>query len=328
MFETIQRAVHAQIIPGAVVAVEKGKDRTIEVFGKKHPRINNEPMKQDTQFDIASLTKVVAGVPIVFHLIARGRLQLDQPVAEVLPDWRESRVTIRHLLQHTSGLKADHPTKYEGFEREAIYKDLMQSPLQSTPGAQRVYSDLGMMMLYYACTSVMDIPYEEYFIQHVARPLGLKNTRFLPNQIGPIAATEYDPVRGSYKHGVVHDEKAERMGGVSAHAGLFSTVSDLLTFLSMMKQDGAKLFDAALIREAKAGLGFEVEGTTYRHTGFTGVHMWGDDRHDLRMVLLTNRVHFGRQVSIQSLRKQIDDAIKQKWASATSDSPIRNIDCK
>nr|WP_239575311.1 serine hydrolase domain-containing protein [Geomicrobium sediminis] len=326
MFESIHRAIHDKIIPGAVVAVEKGSDRTIEVFGKKHPRINDELMRRDTQFDIASLTKVVAGLTIVFHLIERGRLQLDQPVAEVLPDWTEPRVTIRHLLQHTSGLKADHPAKYEGFNPEAIYKDLMQSPLQTTPGTERVYSDLGMILLYYVCSSVMDISYEDYFIHHVARPLGLKATTFLPNRLEPIAATEYDFVRGGYKHGIVHDEKAERMGGVSAHAGLFSTASDLLTFLSMIKNDGAKRFDAALVREAKAGLGFEVSGTTYRHTGFTGVHMWGDDSLDLRAVLLTNRVHFGRQVSIQSLRKQVDDAIKQKWASATSDSPTRNID--
>ncbi|GAK08913.1 serine hydrolase [Geomicrobium sp. JCM 19038] len=171
-----------------------------------------------------------------------------------MTDWTDPRVTIRHLLQHTSGLKADHPTKYEGFNPEEIYKDLMQSPLQSTPGTKRVYSDLGMMLLYYVCSSVMDISYEDYFLHHVARPLGFKDTTYLPNRLEPIAATEYDFARGVYKHGIVHDEKAERMGGVSAHAGLFSTASDLLTFLSMMKQDGAKLFDAALFEKRKLDL--------------------------------------------------------------------------
>ena len=179
------------------------------------------------------------------QLFDAGKLQLDTPVADYLPRFRQSGkegVTIRHLLTHTSGL-IPYRRFYETgtVVREALIDSVLAESLEYEPGTEMRYSDFSMISLMLVIERITGQPFDEYAEEHIFEPLGMHDTGFMssgsPNP--DVVPTEHDRTfRRRLVQGEVHDETAWILGGVSGHAGLFSTAEDLTKFAHMLLEEG------------------------------------------------------------------------------------------
>ena len=256
----IDKAIAGAEIPGAVVLARMPREGELlehcSVRGLAAVRPERVPMTRETVFDVASLTKPIATGTALLWNLHEGRLELDAPVAKVLPVFAErdkEAVTLRHLLTHSSGLKpwrAFHELLLErerktgetwlGTEagRELILDRVLRSGLVHGPGEAAVYGDLDFIALGAVVEAVEGRRLDAVVRDRVAEPLGLGDTRFFPLADGRpadpvrrrIAATENCPWRERMLWGEVHDPNASAMGGVAGHAGLFSTADDLMRF--------------------------------------------------------------------------------------------------
>ena len=345
--ELIDHAVGAGVVPGAVLAagLHTAEPLLLHVAGDaQRDAVAKRPMTADTVFDLASLTKVIATLPIVLYLVGRGETGLDRPVGRYLPAFASGsgslsalagpgrgEVTVRQLLLHTSGLPAQR-RYYEHLRDPAeILAAAVAEPLVARPGTVFSYSDVGFLTLGVLAAAVGGCGLDELVQEVVCTPLSLAATRYLPpaEWAGRIAATEV--VGGVAKVGVVHDENAEALGGVAGHAGLFGTAADLARYAAAWAGNGWPM--GGLRAEAlrcqteglggRRGLGWGLRGDAYDnmgdgwpvsgagHTGFTGTSLSVDPRSGLWAVLLTNAVHFGRgpEHSVVGLRKQVHAAV-------------------
>jgi CubicO group peptidase (beta-lactamase class C family) len=314
--------VAAGRLPGAVLALGVG-ERTayLQAFGyAEHRNGVVRPMTADTLFDLASLTKVVATLPAILTLVDDGEVRLADPVSRFLPEFAEggkAEVTLRHLLTHTSGLPAHRRYDRLG-DGEAIREAVFRGPLVDAPGRHVVYSDLGFIVLAEVVRAVSGLPIDEYARARVFTPLGMTDTMYCPPPtLWPrVAATEEVPGIG-VKVGVVHDENALAMDGVSGHAGLFAPIADLIRYVQMWVMAGPSVLSAAARRAAvrcwtdgldgRRGLGWVCRQDAYDHcgdlwpptavghTGFTGTSIAFDPVSRWWLILLTNDVHYGRE---------------------------------
>lgn len=226
--------------PGAVIAVGRhGRLVLLQAvghYGADDPR----PVEPETIYDLASLTKVVGLTTACMILVNEGKLDLDAPVQAYVPEFRgpeKDRVTIRHLLTHSSGLPAWRPLFRQARDRRTAIALVDSTPLDTVPGAHFVYSDLGAILLMQVVERITGERIDRYLARRVFAPLGMTATRYLPpgNWRERIAPTEIDTVfRHRLIRGEVHDENAGRMGGVSGHAGLFSNAPDLARFAAWL----------------------------------------------------------------------------------------------
>jgi CubicO group peptidase (beta-lactamase class C family) len=295
------------------------------------------PMRADTLFDLASLTKVVATLPAVLVLAERGELALGDRAVRFLPGLHGERrddITIGQLLAHTSGLPAEIKFWREYTDPDEARQAMLLVPLEHPPGQCVVYSDIGFMLLGRVVSAVTGAPLDAAVAGLVTGPLALTRTGFRP---GPgqgadqAASTEPQP-DGSVPTGVVHDENARFFGGVAGHAGLFAPASDLARYLKLAWLGGELLSPAtraAACRlqtegtNGRRGLGWVLRGdaqdslgsrwppTSASHTGFTGTSLAFDPASGYYAVLLTNDVHFGRnRGTIRGVREGVHD----RWA--------------
>ena len=294
---------------------------------------------EQTVWDMASLTKVIALTSAVMQLTERGQIDLDGPIARYLPEFNgpaKDRVTVRHLLTHSSGLPAWRPLYKETYTPVAARALAVATPLDTLPGIRMVYSDLGAIILGQIVERVSGERLDDYVVRHVFRPLGMTSTMYRPGAVllPRIAPTEFDSWRQRHIRGEVHDENAFGLGGVSGHAGLFSTGHDLARFARMYLSggtlDGVRVLSPQTIRQfttvqdsavSNRALGWETPngsnsaGTlmkrpAFGHTGFTGTSIWMDPSRDLFVILLTNRVNPTRQnLRIGGVRIALTDAV-------------------
>ena len=240
--QVAREEVGAGHVPGAVILVgHRGKIVYRKAFGQCALMPLCRPMKVDTIFDIASLTKVVATTTAVMELVDRGLIHLDKPAATYWPAFAangKGGITIRQLLTHTSGLRAGVASRppwsdYDG-AMEAIAED---QPVRA-PGTQFNYSDVNFITLGEIVHRVSHMPLNVFCKREVFEPLGMKDTSFLPSPaLKPrIAPTDY---QGSgLRWGVVSDPTSYRMGGVAGHAGVFATADDLALLAQMLIHGG------------------------------------------------------------------------------------------
>jgi len=277
------------------------------------------PCDRSSLFDLASLTKL-AITALLLSFVKDRLITLETPLRELVPDFRggsKDRVTLAQVLTHTAGLVWWLPLYQEvGSIEEAAWR-AAQEPLARDPGTF-VYSDLGYIMLTQGLANIGDAPFAELVRERVLGPCGAEAARFLPEQAADCVATERYEAPDAYRRrrlrGEVHDENANAMGGVSGHAGLFGTAADVHA-LARVFRDGAVIGNdlAQLARRehargenARRGLGLALKAPdgamvgrhmgedAYGHTGFTGTSVWIDPATDTTVVLLTNRVYFGR----------------------------------
>ncbi|WP_413375414.1 serine hydrolase domain-containing protein [Alkalihalobacillus sp. 1P02AB] len=339
--EFIEKEINLKHIPGAVIHIShQGKVLYEEALGHRIVFPTKEKMALNTVFDLASLTKVVATLPAILKLIEFGEIHLDDRVKTILPKFAtngKEDITIKHLLTHTSGLPAHRRYYEEKLETEQIMTQIYQESLVSAIGEKVIYSDLGFITLYQIIEAVTEERFEDFVQKEVFEPLEMKETGFNPTfSEKRYAATEYSESLQSYKQGIVHDDNTEFMGGISGHAGLFSTMSDLTHFAEMIASDGVykgkTILSAPSLQISRKnyspfdsefrGLGWILKSNivsscgdlfspqSYGHTGFTGTSIWFDPKIDLRVILLTNRVHYGRKDPILRLRPRFHNIVR------------------
>ena len=249
MARAIQDAVAAHAFPGAVVAV--GRRDTVlylHAFGRVEYTEPGAPTRGRTAatparvtvhtvYDLASLTKVVGLTFAMMQLVEEGRVALDSPAVRYVPAFSHPDVTVRQLLTHSSGLPAWKPFYKQVRTREEMFALVNGEPLEAPPGTRMAYSDLGAMVLTQIVEHVTGERLDRYLRIHLFRPLHMLETRYLPPKAwrARIAPSELDT---TYRHhlvwGEVHDENAFSMGGISGHAGLFSTAPDLARYAQLM----------------------------------------------------------------------------------------------
>jgi CubicO group peptidase (beta-lactamase class C family) len=343
-YDVLDRAVADHAFPGGVLAVGYRGELQVHPFGRQTYDASSPAVAPDTIYDAASLTKAVVTATLVAMQAESGRIALDAPVTRYVPEWNSGpnpewrkRVTIRHLLTHSSGLPA-HKDYFLAIhsEREAI-ANICKESLEYEPGAKTVYSDLGFILLGEILERATGRTIDQLARERIFTPLGMADTLFKPSKAlsNRVAPTEQDATyRKRLLRGEVHDENAFAMGGVAGHAGMFTTASDLAAFSQMLLNGGIYGHQRLLTRATLAQfivpqaiaantrtLGWMVPTTdsssgryfsarSFGHLGFTGTSIWIDPERQLFVILLTNRVYPTRaNDKIAAVRPAVHDAV-------------------
>jgi CubicO group peptidase (beta-lactamase class C family) len=224
--------------PGAVLGVSHDGQRFVYGTGRLGQSAPVRP-GPSTIYDLASLTKVVGLTTALMLAVDEGKVELDAPVQRYVPGFAglgKEQVTIRLLLAHAGGLPGWRPLYRQVAGRVEAFALADSTPLESPPGSQDVYSDLGAIVLTQVLEAVYGERIDSLLERRLFQPLRMTSVRYLPppEWQDRIAPTELDPWRGRVLRGEVHDENAAAMDGVSGHAGLFGSAEDLLTFAEWM----------------------------------------------------------------------------------------------
>ncbi|MDP3774941.1 MAG: serine hydrolase domain-containing protein [Gemmatimonadales bacterium] len=240
----LEEAVQRRAFPGAVVAVGR-RDTVLYLRAFGHLDYEHRaPVTTRTVYDLASLTKVVGLTTAIMMLVENGRVDLDAPVrgyVQLFGYTHDSTITVRHLLTHSSGLPAWKPYFQQAGTRGDIFDRAAHEPIENPTGTRMVYSDVGAIILTNMVETMTGERLDRYVQRLLFQPLGMRHMRYRPppSWLPRIAPTEMDTTyRHRLVHGVVHDENAYAMGGVSGHAGLFGTAPDLVRFAQMMLRGG------------------------------------------------------------------------------------------
>jgi uncharacterized protein YbbC (DUF1343 family)/CubicO group peptidase (beta-lactamase class C family) len=343
----IDKAISDHQTPGAVFWMERNGVAYHRAYGNRALIPAIEPMTEDTIFDAASLTKVIATAPSIWLLIKDGKIALDAPVKTYIPEftggWRDE-ITIRHLLTHTSGLRPDLTLtdKWTGFDE--AWKRILSEEVLQRPGAVFRYSDINFEILGEVVHRVSGETLDRFARRRVFEPLGMKDTSFLPIHVAAAASAAGSPREGSRRYtriaptqqdpelgmlrGIVHDPTARRMGGVAGHAGMFTTAADLAKFARAVL--GGRFFPAEMtqvqsppgVAVRRAG-GFDIDSSfsgprgnvfplgSFGHTGYTGTAIWIDPFSKTFYVLMTNRVHPDDKANINALRRDVGTLVAE-----------------
>ena len=296
------------------------------------------PCTEDALFDLASLTKL-ATTALVLAFVRERLIDLAMPLRQVVPDFHggnKDAVTLQQVLTHTGGLAWWLPLWRDAKSLEEAVWRAAQEPLGQDVGTFR-YSDLGYIMLTQALANVAGRPFADLVRQHVLDPVEATTCAFGPRPRERSVATERDEEwRRKRLRGEVHDENAYAIGGVAGHAGLFGTADDVAR-LARVFRDGAiignelaHLARTEHVREdnVRRGIGLALRAPkdamvgryfsqdAYGHTGFTGTSMWIDPAFDLTVIILTNRVYFGRtnDDAIYRFRIAVHEAVSRPFA--------------
>lgn len=342
MDAAIERAIGEGKCPGGVLWLESRGAAYHKAFGSRAVEPAREAMTEDTIFDAASLTKVVATTPAIALLIERGQIDLDAPVSRYWPEFAangKEAITIRHLMTHTSGFRPGLGGRGEGID--AVLAEICREKPLTPAGAKFLYSDINFITLGALVQIVTKRPLENFCATEIFERLGMKDTMFLP----PAGlAKRIAPTTRGTDRGEVHDPTARRMGGVAGHAGLFTTAADLARYARMYlhggELDGVRVFQPETVRlmtsvQSRAdvwdwrGLGWDIDSAYagprggrfplggFGHTGWTGGSIWIDPATTTFVIFLSNRNHPTEAGSVIALRRLLGTLA----AEALVDSP-------
>jgi len=333
----IKKCAEDKIFPGACFGIVTKEESLFSTEGYSELLPIKELAKVDTIYDLASLSKVISTTTIILKLIEDGEITLSTNVCDILTSFKYKDITIYNLLTHTSGLPSDiSDYKMLCKNKQDIMKIIFSTELEYETGKKVLYSDIGYILLGLIIEKIVG-PMEAYFDENIANPLNMQDTCYNPRESAKVrcAPTEYKDSRG-YVKGTVHDGKAYILGGVSGHAGLFSTVKDLGNLCEMMLNEG--MFNGKrilsknsikMIMECnteglneKRGLGWQIKNNIISvnsmgdlassrsifHTGFTGTSLLLDFENEFAFILLTNRIHPSREnTGLIKLRRNINN---------------------
>lgn len=335
----IMSAISEKRIPGAVLCVVQDDVCYTYSYGNRQVYPTAEPMTVNTVFDLASLSKVVGTGMTMMTFIEEGLISLDAKVSTYLPEY-EGDATIRNLMTHTSGLPAyaqwsallkDYPNADATEKKAILLRHICHCKRLSEPGADCVYSCLNFITLQYVMEAVSGQPLNVLAQTRVFNRLGMNHTGYCVGPSDNVAPTELQ-ADSTCLLGVVHDPLARVMNsGISGNAGVFSTAEDLSKFAQWMFRMSDGPFSASTLRlmmtvpadlqqfgralawdcssDYSACRGTLFSPSTVCHTGYTGTSMVVDPENHIAVILLTNRVHPYDKGGVNTLRKQVADAV-------------------
>jgi len=336
--QILHRAITDRAFPAATIEVGNAHQPLWrEAFGRLTFDAESSPTSDDTVFDLASLTKVLATTTLVMRQVERGLLSLDDPVARHIPGWRDEGavvVTIRDLLSHCAGLPAHLPLYRDHRGRAAFEAAIVHTPRSYEPRATSVYSDLGFMLLGFVLDAIA--PLATQFDTLRVHMGNIQDLQFNPPAVWKrrTAPTRLDPWRQRLLIGEVDDDNAWALDGTAGHSGLFGVVGSVgecaRHFLQVLDgRTGAFTRETAQtfitrrteIPGSSRALGWDTMlptsscGTrlspqSFGHVGFTGTSLWIDPERSIYVALLTNRVHpTPDNNAIARIRPAMHDAI-------------------
>jgi serine-type D-Ala-D-Ala carboxypeptidase len=344
----VQRGLTAGGYPGAAVVVgRKGYSVWSRGFGSLDWTGRSRVTAQESIYDLASLTKVVATTTAVMVLFDQGKIDLEAPVSRYIPEFSgglKDQVTVRHLLTHRAGLPAGRELWRIASNPDQARAAVLATPIACTPGRCYEYSDLGADILGFVVEAASGQRLDTFLDSAVFSKLGMTDTHFRldPADAARTAPTEIAPPRGYPLRGEVHDENAYALGGIAGHAGLFSTASDLSVFAQMLLDggtyDGVRVVADSTVAlftkraagsralgwdtcDGDGGCGQHLSERAYGHTGFTGTSLWIDPDRQMFVILLTNRVHAARARRPSKVISDVRNDLADAAALAVMDDP-------
>jgi CubicO group peptidase (beta-lactamase class C family) len=336
--DILKQAIADRAFPAATIEVGNSHQPLWrEAFGRLTFDPESSPTRNDTVFDLASLTKVLSTTTLVMRQVERGILSLDDPIVDHVAGWRDQGpivVTIRDLLSHAAGLAAHVPYYLDHEGRDAFETAIQRTPRAYEPRSKSVYSDLGFMLLGFILDRIA--PLATQFDTLRVHMGNIQDLQFVPPAIWKprTAPTRIDPWRERLLVGEVDDDNAWALGGIAGHAGLFGVAGSVGEFARHMLQvlegrtgaftrETAQTFVARRteIPDSSRALGWDTMLPTsscgtrmspraFGHVGFTGTSLWIDPERSLYVTLLTNRVHpTPDNNAIARIRPVLHDAI-------------------
>ena len=333
----LQGAVTAKKIPGGVLWLERGGKFYTHAYGNRAVSPKRSPALADTIYDAASLTKVVATAPSIMVLAERGLLRPSDKVTKHIPAFKgggREKITIEHLLTHTSGLAPILPRKPAWKGYATAIKLACVVPLSDSPGKRFRYSDVNFVLLGEIVRRRSGKTLDLFAAETIFRPLAMNDTGFTPaaTKRWRIAPTTLEG--SGLVHGIVHDPAARAMGGIAGHAGLFTTAPDLARFARMLVGDGTvgsvrvlspksvhsmtRNQTSRFRHKVQRGYGWDIDspfsaprgqgfpkGESFGHTGWTGASIWIHPKSKSFVIFLCNRNHPTERRSIKALRERL-----------------------
>ena len=324
----LDEAIADSAWPGNVLLAAKDGQVFYHEANGYHTYSHQRRMSPSDIFDLASISKAVSTTSAVMFLVEQNKVSLDTKVHKIIPRFAQKKddsskarknITLKHLLTHTAGLPAFKQYYLMDIEAADILADICDTELLYEPGTKTIYSDLGLILLGRLVESLAGMPLDVFIDKNLLQHLGMNNTFYNPpeHKLKRIVPTEIvSGYRSGLIHGEVHDENAQKLGGVAGHAGLFSTASELARFAQMMLNNGKYgkkiIFKEKTVRQftqramvdtsssrclgwdspsGNASGGVYQSENSYGHTGYTGTSLWIDPDHNLFVILLTNAVH-------------------------------------
>ena len=357
VYSVLEKAIEDRTFPGCAFGVLDSQGaRIVDALGRQTYEPDAPRIEATTVYDLASLTKVLATTSMAMLLYERHLLDLDQPLVDILPEFAicsrldqaesiRAKVTIRHLLAHSSGLTGYARLFESAHTREELLDACIHMPLQHIPGTVSEYSDIGFILLGCVLETLTGDTIDGFCSREIFTPLGMNETAYLP---APEARKSIPPTEEDFhfRHrviqGEVQDENCWVMGGVSGHAGLFGSVNDILQFSrnwltaeagahggptgsSLFQPDTVRLFStrSSLPSGSSRALGWDTPSApsssgkffsseSIGHLGYAGTSLWIDRLNSIAVVLLTNRTWPSRDNQrIRELRPLFHDKVRE-----------------
>ncbi len=348
-----------RLFSGGAAAVFTTQEMVTAVAGLRS--CDGDALQPSDWFDLASLTKPLCTTLVIADLAGRGALDIDAPLATLFPPgkapdtWRQ--ITTAMLLAHTSGLAAWRPYHQEleavgwHHRKPLLLNMLAAEPLESAPGEQTCYSDLGFLLLGLLAEHLSGTELDTYAAERVYRPLGVD---LFCNRTGPVPAIRPGRYLATSQYGrgqrplagEVHDDNARSLGGVAGHAGLFGSIGAVAGLLQQLLRawlHNAPLADipAAIVARfcdhpgpralgfdrpspsatAPSSAGTRLSGRSIGHLGFTGTSFWLDPELGTGIALLTNRVHMATsRAAMRQYRAWFHDRVVEGMTGGKGES--------
>lgn len=333
----VDSAIANTTFPGIEILVARGRKILFhKAFGQRFPKEPNAFLQKNSLFDLASLTKPLATAVAVLHLIELGKLGLNDYLRQYIPEFQQSgsdRITIQHLLTHTSGLPAWAALFQPHFEQSVGWEKLFTIPLTYQPGKSMIYSCLGFIALGEVVRRISGKTLNDYCQENIYHPLGIRYLLFNPLEAHfemDIVPTGYCSIRKKTLLGIVHDENAGLFNGEGGNSGLFGTAEAVYQLSSYLISTEDSEDQSILSRRSRnlmvanhnqppivaraLGWDYKVGTADYwscselmpngsvGHLGFTGTSLWMDPVSQLIILVLSNRVIISRDGNIPLMK--------------------------
>ena len=339
-FAILQAAIAERGFPAASVAVTlRGKLLVLKALGRFTYEASSPVVSQESIFDLASVSKVVATTSMAMVLYERGLLDLEAPVVGIVPEFagddRRNEISFRMLLAHSSGLPAYEKLFSRNETRDELLAAAFSVPLATDPGTKAEYSDIGFITLGTALERIADEALDSFCQREIFGPLGMRRTTFNPPpswRTAIVPTVDDQTFRQRVIQGEVQDENASVLGGVAGQAGLFATAEDVAVFAHAMLNGGQPIIRRSTLdlftqRQAlpagtSRALGWDTPSSpsqsgkyfsshsSFGHLGYTGTSLWIDPQRQLSIILLTNRTWPDcSNQAIKQVRPRFHDAV-------------------